>query len=171
MEMRSEQDAEYALRVLALTRLYGRALKLNKSGRDKQSLDVGARLFIGNLDPECDDRMLHDTFAAFGYLVGAPKVMRDEQGRSRGFGFVAFDSFEAADMAIETMNGQFLCNQQISVAYAFKKEGGAGEKHGDSTERLLAASQRIRQHTNNVPSQGGAMSAIGSQPGGRSGNQ
>ena len=33
--------------------------------------------------------------------------MRDlETGLSKGFGFVAYDSFEAADLAIECMNGQ-----------------------------------------------------------------
>jgi splicing factor 3B subunit 4 len=30
---------------------------------------------------------------------------------SKGFGFVSFDAFEAADAAIEAMNGQFLCNK------------------------------------------------------------
>lgn len=49
--------------------------------------------------------------------------MRDpDNGSSRGFGFVSYDSFEAADAAIEAMHGQFLCNRPISVSYAFKKD-------------------------------------------------
>jgi splicing factor 3B subunit 4 len=32
-------------------------------------------------------------------------------------------------MAIECMNGQFLCNKMIVVQYAFKKET-PGERHG-----------------------------------------
>ena len=49
--------------------------------------------------------------------------MRDpDNGNSRGFGFVSYDCFEAADSAIEAMNGQFLCNRPISVSYAFKKD-------------------------------------------------
>ena len=59
-------------------------------------------------------------------------------GIAKGFGFVSFDSFEAADAAIEAMNGQYLANKCISVAYAMKKDG-KGEKHGSATERLLAA--------------------------------
>lgn len=29
-------------------------------------LQVGANLFIGNLEPECDEKMLYDTFSSFG---------------------------------------------------------------------------------------------------------
>lgn len=84
---------------------------------------VGANLFIGNLDPEVDEKLLYDTFSAFGVVVATPKIMRDpETGNSKGFGFVSFDCFEASDAAIEAMNGQFLCNRSISVAYAYKKD-------------------------------------------------
>lgn len=50
-------------------------------------------------------------------------------GNSKGFGFVSFDCFEASDAAIEGMNGQYLCNRQITVSYAYKKDtkGKAGD--------------------------------------------
>ncbi len=42
--------------------------------------------------------------------------MRDlDSGNSKGFGFVSFDSFESADLAIECMNGQFLSGRQVSI--------------------------------------------------------
>lgn len=70
--------------------------------------------------------------------------MRDpDSGSSRGFGFVSYDCFEAADAAIDAMNGQFLCNRPISVSYAFKKDT-KGERHGTPAERLLAAQQRAK---------------------------
>jgi splicing factor 3B subunit 4 len=57
-------------------------------------------------------------------------------------------SFEASDMAIQCMSGQFLCNRQIVVQYAFKREGH-GERHGSLAERLLAANNpnRLKPHT------------------------
>ena len=56
--------------------------------------------------------------------------MRDpETGNSKGFAFINFASFEASDAAIEAMDGQYLCNRQINVSYAFKKET-TGERHG-----------------------------------------
>lgn len=44
-------------------------------------------------------------------------------------------------MAIENMNGQFFGGKQITVQYAFKKDG-KGERHGTQAERLLAAQAR-----------------------------
>ncbi|XP_022858290.1 splicing factor 3B subunit 4-like [Olea europaea var. sylvestris] len=77
--------------------------------------------------------------------------MRDpETGNSRGFGFISYDSFEASDAAIEAMNDQYLCNRQITVSYAYKKDT-KGERHGTPAERVLAASnptgQKSRPHT------------------------
>lgn len=37
------------------------------------------------------------------------------------------------------MNGQFLMNREISVQYAFKKDGQGGARHGDDAERAIAA--------------------------------
>jgi hypothetical protein len=62
-------------------------------------------------------------------------------------------------VAIEAMNGQFLCNRAIHVSYAYKKDGSKGERHGSAAgkcsvlyisiipwtiERILAAK---RKHT------------------------
>ena len=74
--------------------------------------------------------------------VTTPKIMRDpDTGNSRGFGFVSYDSFEAADAAIEAMNGQFLCNRPISVTFAYKKDT-KGERHGTPAERMLVRGLR-----------------------------
>jgi splicing factor 3B subunit 4 len=40
------------------------------------------------------------------------------------------------------MNGQYLMNKEISVQYAYKKDG-KGERHGDEAERMLSAQARI----------------------------
>lgn len=39
------------------------------------------------------------------------------------------------------MNGQYLMNKEISVQYAYKKDG-KGERHGDQAERVLASQAR-----------------------------
>lgn len=107
--------------------------------------------------------MLYDTFSAFGLIVHTPKISRDpETGGVKGFGFISFDNFESADAAIDAMEGQYLMNKQISVSYAFKKDG-KGEKHGSAAERLLAAEARKNvQMPNRLYSGGPAMApAIG----------
>merc|ERR1719189_155667 len=111
----------------------------------QKNLDVGANIFIGNLDPEVDEKLLYDTFSAFGVILTTPKIQRDpETGNSKGFAFINYASFEASDAAIEAMNGQYLCNRAIQISYAFKKDA-KGERHGSAAERLLAAQNPLSQ--------------------------
>ncbi|CAK5129301.1 unnamed protein product [Meloidogyne enterolobii] len=109
-------------------------------------MDVGANLFVGNLAAEVDEKLLFDTFSAFGVILQPPKIMRDvESGSSKGFAFINFASFEASDAALEAMNGQFLCNRPITCSYAFKKDT-KGERHGTAAERLLASQNPLFLH-------------------------
>eukprot|EP01114_Cavostelium_apophysatum_P016552 TRINITY_DN4731_c0_g1_i2.p1 TRINITY_DN4731_c0_g1~~TRINITY_DN4731_c0_g1_i2.p1 ORF type:complete len:261 (-),score=58.69 TRINITY_DN4731_c0_g1_i2:798-1580(-) len=145
VEFRSEEDADYAMKVMNMIKLYGKPIKVNKASQDKKTLDVGANLFIGNLDPEVDEKLLYDTFSAFGLVIATPKIMRETENQaSKGFGFISYDSFEAADAAIGAMNGQFLCGRPITVSYALKKDSKT-ERHGSAAERLLAANNPMRQ--------------------------
>ena len=73
-------------------------------------------LFLGNLDPEVDEKLLYDTFSAFGVILTTPKIQRDpETGNSKGFAFINYASFEASDAAIEAMNGTVSTVNKIAV--------------------------------------------------------
>eukprot|EP00519_Triparma_laevis_P007497 CAMPEP_0182511756 /NCGR_PEP_ID=MMETSP1321-20130603/31024_1 /TAXON_ID=91990 /ORGANISM="Bolidomonas sp., Strain RCC1657" /LENGTH=203 /DNA_ID=CAMNT_0024718467 /DNA_START=119 /DNA_END=726 /DNA_ORIENTATION=+ len=138
VEFATEDDCAYAIKILNMVKIYGKPLRVNKSAGAGSGPDegVGANLFIGNLDAEADEKLLHDTFSAFGVLVRPPKVARDDDGQPKGYGFVAFSSFESSDLAIEVMNNQYLCNRQITIQYAYRKDGN-GERHGSAAERML----------------------------------
>ncbi|KAF9167754.1 hypothetical protein DFQ26_003338 [Actinomortierella ambigua] len=150
-EYATEDDADYAVKILNQVKLYGKPLRINKASSDKKNLDVGASLFIGNLSPEADEMLLRDTFSAFGVIIGHAKIARDlETGQPKGYGFVSFDNFESADAAIDAMNGQILANKPISVSFAFKKDG-KGERHGSAAERLIAAQARKNLPMHQMP--------------------
>ena len=77
VEFISEEDAEYAARIMNQVRLYGKPIRVNKASADKQkTVEVGAELFVGNLDPMVTEQTLYDTFGRFGSLISAPKVLR-----------------------------------------------------------------------------------------------
>ena len=78
VEFISEEDAEYAARIMNQVRLYGKPIRVNKASADKQkSVEIGAELFIGNLDPMVTEQTLFDTFSRFGGLIAVPKVNKE----------------------------------------------------------------------------------------------
>ncbi|EFY88054.1 splicing factor 3b subunit 4 [Metarhizium acridum CQMa 102] len=144
VEFRTPSDAEYAANVMNGIKLFGKSLRVNKASADKQKgADIGAELFIGNLDPMVDEKLLYDTFSRFGPLLSLPKVARDDSGMSKGFGFVSFGDFESSDAAVANLDGQYMLSKEVSVQYAFKKDG-KGERHGDEAERELAKQAKKR---------------------------
>jgi splicing factor 3B subunit 4 len=42
---------------------------VNKASANEKNIDVGANLFVGNLDAEVDEKLLFDTFSAFGMVL------------------------------------------------------------------------------------------------------
>ena len=48
---------------------------MNKSNKDRPTLDVGADLFISNLAPEVNEDMIKTTFSQFGQLACEPIVV------------------------------------------------------------------------------------------------
>ncbi|KAK9849405.1 uncharacterized protein MYU51_014303 [Penicillium brevicompactum] len=142
VEFISEEDADYASKIMNGIRLHGKPIRVNKASADKQkTVEIGAELFVGNLDPMVTEQILYDTFSRFGNLLNLPKIARDDNNLSKGYGFVSFADFESSDSAISNMNGQYLMNKQVSVQYAYKKDG-KGERHGDEAERMLASQAR-----------------------------
>lgn len=64
---------------------------------------------------------LHDTFAAFGNVLSC-KVATDEHGASRGYGFVHYETAEAADNAIRSVNGMLLNDKKVFVGHHISRK-------------------------------------------------
>lgn len=68
-------------------------------------------------------KALHDTFAAFGNVLSC-KVATDEHGRSKGYGFVHYETAEAADNAIKSVNGMLLNDKKVYVGHHISRKVG-----------------------------------------------
>lgn len=53
----SEEDSDYSIKIMNMIKLFGKPIRVNKASQDKKTLDVGANLFVGNLDPEIDEKV------------------------------------------------------------------------------------------------------------------
>ncbi|KAK6073928.1 4 family polyadenylate binding protein [Seiridium cupressi] len=111
----STSDGERALEELNYTQIKGRPCRIMWSQRDPALRKTGAgNIFIKNLDAAIDNKALHDTFAAFGNILSC-KVAQDEAGNSKGYGFVHYETDEAAAAAIKHVNGMLLNEKKVYV--------------------------------------------------------
>ena len=110
-------DGERALEELNYTMIKGKPCRIMWSQRDPALRKTGqGNVFIKNLDVAIDNKALHDTFAAFGNILSC-KVAQDEFGSSKGYGFVHYESAEAATNAIKHVNGMLLNDKKVYVGH------------------------------------------------------
>ncbi|XP_036596436.1 polyadenylate-binding protein 1-like [Trichosurus vulpecula] len=107
-------DAERALETMNFDVIKGKPVRIMWSQRDPSLRKSGVgNIFIKNLDKSIDNKALFDTFSAFGNILSC-KVVCDENG-SKGYGFVHFETREAAERAIDKMNGMLLNDRKVFV--------------------------------------------------------
>lgn len=123
--------AERALDTMNFDLLKGRPIRIMWSQRDPSLRKSGVgNVFIKNLDKSIDNKAMYDTFSAFGNILSC-KVAQDETGGSKGYGFVHFETEEAANKSIEKVNGMLLNGKKVYVGRFIprkEREKELGEK-------------------------------------------
>ncbi|KAI5627827.1 polyadenylate-binding protein 1 [Silurus asotus] len=110
-------DAERALETLNCELLIGNPMRVMWSQRDSTMRKSGiGNLFVKNLDLEKIDSMaLFDLFSVFGKILSC-RVVGYKTG-TKGYGYVQFESPEAADLAKEKLNGKLLNGHKVSIQH------------------------------------------------------
>jgi len=101
---------------------------------------MAKKLFVGGLNWKTTDDGLRSAFERFGEITEAKVITDRETGRSRGFGFVTFVENEAADTAINEMNGTQLEGRTIQVNEAQQRGfrgGRSGGPRGGREQRAV----------------------------------
>lgn len=108
-------DAERALDTLNYTLIKGKPCRIMWSHRDPSIRKSGqGNIFIKNLDKSIDNKSLYDTFSTFGNILSC-KVVTDNKGNSKGYGFVHYETKEAAEQAIAKVHGMLLNGKIVYV--------------------------------------------------------
>ncbi|KAF4654098.1 Protein phosphatase PP2A regulatory subunit B [Perkinsus chesapeaki] len=128
-------DAERALDTLNYSPIRGKQCRIMWSHRDPTLRKSGnANVFVKNLDKTIDNKALYDTFSLFGNILSC-KVATDDDGKSRGYGFVHFENDEAAQKAISKLNGMMIGDKAVYVG-PFQKHAERAEQHGDEPRKF-----------------------------------
>ncbi|KAK7392525.1 hypothetical protein VNO78_20967 [Psophocarpus tetragonolobus] len=121
----SLQDAIRAIKVKNNSYLNGKVMRVMWSHRDPNARKSGrGNVFVKNLAESIDNAGLHDLFQKYGNILSS-KVVIFEDGKSKGYGFVQFETEESANKAIEKLNGFTLRDKQIYVGKFVRK----GDRH------------------------------------------
>ncbi|KAL2313057.1 RNA-binding protein [Schizosaccharomyces pombe] len=108
------------------------------------------RLFVGNLGNDVNDESLYQAFSEYPSLVKT-KVVRDREGKTRGFGFVSFKDSDQFLKAWREKNGKYIGSRPVKLSRATSdvKPNEVNEKTIDSKIRNSLYSRTIH-HGNRV---------------------
>ena len=80
------------------------------------------KLFVGGLPFSTTEDELRDLFAVHGAVASAIVVKDRDTGRSKGFGFVEFESDDEGKAAEKALNGSDMGGRSITVNEARPRE-------------------------------------------------
>ncbi|XP_051135725.1 uncharacterized protein LOC127254585 [Andrographis paniculata] len=150
----SEDSAIAALHALHDSVLEGKKLYVSKfltrTERKKDLEHIFKNLYVKNLDEDIAEENLKEKFSEHGKILSAV-IIKDENGKSRGYGFVNFESHEGAKKAMEVLNGGLLGSKTLSVAWAHKRGERMqnlrqlhGYKCDDQSKQLKASNLHVK---------------------------
>ncbi|CAE6468392.1 hypothetical protein RSOLAG22IIIB_04191 [Rhizoctonia solani] len=85
-----------------------------------------SKLYVGNLSWSTTDETLRHAFGEYGNVVDSIVMKDRETGRSRGFGFVTYESTDEANAAINALNGAEVDGRNLRVNLANARGSGGG---------------------------------------------
>lgn len=95
--------------------------RITWSQRDPTLRNMLSNVFVKNLSKETVIETLRDTFSVFGSVLHC-KIMTGVENESLGYGFVSFQDKEAANSAVEKVNGTSVDGQVITVMHLQEKK-------------------------------------------------
>ncbi|CAL9733439.1 nuclear polyadenylated RNA-binding protein 4 [Monosporozyma servazzii] len=131
----------------------------------REEQDKTGKIFVGGIGADVRPREFEEFFARYGNIIDAQLMLDKDTGRSRGFGFVTYDSPEAVDRVCESKYIEFK-GKQIEIKRAEprhlqKGQYGGANPHNRNSTGYGPQSTNMGSGSNNVPLNTGAAAIPG----------
>jgi len=119
--------------------------------RKEREVELGEKarrftnVYIKNVNEEYDEAKLTEMFEKYG-KISSVRIMKSEEGKSKGFGFVGFDTPEEAQVAVDDLNGKDLEGKTLYCGRAQKK----AERQAELKKKFDALKQERMQRYQGV---------------------
>lgn len=87
---------------------------------------MSKKIYVGNMNYATTEDSLRELFGQFGTVESVAVVVDRATGRTKGFGFVEMESPEAAQAAIQKLDGQEFEGRKLRVNEAQEKPRDSG---------------------------------------------
>ncbi|MGH7135985.1 MAG: RNA recognition motif domain-containing protein [Pirellulales bacterium] len=104
------------------------------------------KMYVGNLAWSVTNSDLEGLFGAYGPVQSAEVIMDRETGRSRGFGFVEMEGQDAAQQAMQALNGSPFQGRNLTVNEARERTPRAGGGGGGGGGGYRGGGGRSREY-------------------------
>jgi len=115
-----------------------------KAERQKKYEGDRVNLYVKNLHDSFDDDKLRNLFEQFGTITSSKVMLDATTNKSRGFGFVCFQTKEQAQQAMSDMNSKIVEGKPLYVGLAQRKEARRAALEQQARRRAQKASQTSR---------------------------
>ena len=157
IEFENTQSADMALHTLNGRIINNSEIKINWAYQSSTISSLNPdeptfNIFVGDLSPEVDDETLNKSFSKFPSLKQAHVMWDMQTSRSRGYGFVSFGQQADAELALQTMNGEWISGRAIRCNWASHKQLNNNNNYRNNN-RHHQNNRQFRPFNNAIPQQ------------------
>jgi RNA recognition motif-containing protein len=90
---------------------------------------MSRKIYVGNMNYATTEDSLRELFSQFGGVDSVAVIVDRATGRAKGFAFVEMENDEAAQAAIQKLDGQEFEGRKLRVNEAQEKPAGSGPRN------------------------------------------
>lgn len=98
----------------------------------REEKDKTGKIFVGGIGSDVRPKEFEEFFAKYGNIIDAQLMLDKDTGRSRGYGFITYDSPEAVDRVASNKYLEFK-GRNIEIKRATPRHGGRGGDNNDNS--------------------------------------